>query len=202
MVIGKTPRVICDPVEWEKVSHGLVSKGRCKVMRESELYHVQGRPLLNGMFSVSKQEIINNVEACKLIMNLKPLNSISRALEADTRTLPSITGLAGLFLEIDELILTNCEDVKCFFYLFSTPATWCKFIGFGLEAPCSLIPEDFGGERGYLCATVLPMGYVNSVGIAQHIHRNVVLRSMGSLSPPMGGEVELRRDKPFSQAPG
>ena len=44
------------------------------------------------------------------------------------------------------------------------------------------------------------MGYLNSVGIAQHIHRNVVRRSMTLTSPPLGGELELRRDKPFSHA--
>ena len=200
MLPPKTPRVICDPEEWEMVAPGLVQRGLCKVVRESELYHIHGKPLLNGMFAVSKQEWVDNVEVTRLIMNLVPLNSISRPLEADTCTLPSITALGGMFLEEDEVILTSCEDVKCFFYLFRTPEAWFRFMGFGMEAPKSITPLDFNGEKGFLCATVLPMGYLNSVGVAQHIHRNVVRRSMGSLRPPLGGELELRRDKPFSQA--
>ena len=156
MVAPKTPRVICDSEEWEKVATGLVHRGLCKVLRESELYHINGAPLLNGMFSVSKQEFVGNVEVTRLIMNLVPLNSISRPLEADTCTLPSITALGGMFLDKDEVILTSCEDVKCFFYLFRTPEAWVRFMGFGMVAPKSITPSDFEGERGYLCATVLP----------------------------------------------
>lgn len=57
---------------------------------------IQGKPLLNGMFAVSKQETVRNLELCRLIMNLKPLNANCRALEADTGTLPAITQLGAL----------------------------------------------------------------------------------------------------------
>ena len=50
-----------------------------------------------------------------------------------------------------------------------------------------------------MCSRVLPMGFLNSVAIAQHIYRNVVRRCLGSLCPPVGGEGELRRDRFFSQ---
>ena len=45
------------------------------------------------------------------------------------------------------------------------------------------------------------MGWVNSVAIAQHIHRNVVRSCLGSLSPSVGGECELRRGRLFSSIP-
>ena len=40
------------------------------------------------------------------------------------------------------------------------------------------------------------MGFINSVGLAQHIHRNVVRWSRASLEQLGGGEQELRRDRP------
>lgn len=44
------------------------------------------------------------------------------------------------------------------------------------------------------------MGFANSVAIAQHIHRNVVRWSAEGMSPPIGGEGELRKDMAISAA--
>ena len=199
--IGKTPRVMVQPSEWPRVAEGLVAKGICTVLRESEIHHVQGFPLLSGMFAISKQEFKGSVEVCsRLIMNLKPLNANSRSLVGDTGTLPSATSLGAMFLDDNQQIVTCSEDIRCFFYLFRVPEAWLPFLGFGLAAPPNVTPESFGNEKGFLCSRVLPMGYLNSVGIAQAIHRNVVRACMGELRPPLGGELELRRDKVFSQA--
>ena len=62
---------------------------------------------LNGLFAVSKHEVINNVEACRLIMNLRPTKSLCRPLEGDTCTLPSATSLGSLFLDQDEMLRTS-----------------------------------------------------------------------------------------------
>ena len=45
-------------------------------------------------------------------------------------------------------------------------------------------------------AHVLPMGFVNSVGLAQHIHRNVVRLAKTAGGEQHGGAEELRRDRP------
>ena len=200
MVIGKPPTVMCSDSEWEIVAKGLVDKGLCEVVRESDLFHVKGSPLVNGMFSVSKQEYKGDIELTRLIMNLKPLNANSRSLEGDTCTLPSVTGMGGMYLAEDQLILTSSEDIKCFFYLFRVPRTWIRYLGFSKVAPRCVTPDSFGAERGYLCSLVLPMGYINSVGIAQHVHRNVLKRAMGDMRPLMGMEHELRRDRPLSHS--
>lgn len=47
---------------------------------------------------------------------------------------------------------------------------------------------------------VLPMGFVNSVSIAEHMHRNIVRWSAGSLEPPAMGEGELPKDKGMTSA--
>ena len=44
------------------------------------------------------------------------------------------------------------------------------------------------------------MGFRNSVGIAQHIHRNVIRRALGDVVPPIGAQWEMRKDRPTSMA--
>ena len=197
----KPPRVMVSDDDWGPLARGLVSRGLCTVIRESEVFQVKGKGLFNGLFAVSKQEWQGPVEICRLIMNLRPINACSRSLMGDTGTLPMVTSLGSIVLTPEETLLTSSEDIRCFFYLFRTPEAWIKHMAFGRAVPKDLVPLHFGDERGFLASTVLPMGYLNSVGIAQHVHRLVVRRAMGSLANPIGGEKELRRDKPFSQSP-
>lgn len=53
-VYTKPPRIFVDPGDWETVCQGLLSKGVCRWIGESEVYKVCGKPLLNGLFAVSK----------------------------------------------------------------------------------------------------------------------------------------------------
>ena len=197
-VIGKPPRVFVEDPAWETLARGLLERGLCVRRKLSELHHVGKVPLLNGLFSVSKDEFCGSVELCRLIMNLKPLNSLTRPLEGDTCTLPMVTQLSSLYLDDGELLTISSEDLRCYFYLFAVPEAWHKFMGFGKILPRSLVPDGEVDDEWVLCSRVLPMGFLNSVAIAQHCHRNVVRRSMGSMNPPIGGEGELRRDRPFS----
>ena len=199
--IGKPPRIFVDDEEWPTVADGLLARGICVARKLSELHCVGGSPLVNGLFAVSKDEFCGSVELCRLIMNLKPVNALTRPLEGDTCTLPMVTQMANLFLDDDDLLTVSSEDLRCYFYLFSIPEAWQKYMGFGRILPPSLVPVEGNDEPWVLCSRVLPMGFLNSVGIAQHIHRNVVRRAMGSLQPPLGGEHELRRDRLFSHLP-
>ena len=195
--IGKPPRIMCSPEEWKVVSRGLLERGLCKVCRVAELHHVDSKPLYNGMFSVGKGEYHDDLEITRLIMNLKPCNRVMRSLTADTGTLPSITALSSLYLEDHQLLITSSEDLRCFFYLFRVPEAWSKYFGFGMPLDEELVPEEMKGEDCCLTATVLPMGWLNSVGIAQHVHRNVTKYAMQLHKPFIGGESELRRDRLF-----
>ena len=69
------------------------------------------------------------------------------------------------------------------------------YLGFGKLLPQAILDETVDGERGCLVSRVLPMGFLNSLAIALHIHRNVVWKCMGSLRPPIGGESEIGRDR-------
>ena len=197
--LGPPPKMMIAEEDWERVAEGLISRGLCEVLGESELYHVKNKPVHNGMFSVSKQEFIGDLEICRLIMNLKPINSLCMSLTSDTGTLPSVTGMTGLYLQEDELLCLSSEDIRCFFYLFKVPRAWVRYLSFNKKVPARLIPVDVQNEAGYLCARVLPMGFINSVGIAQHIHRNVIRQSLGNFKRVLGAEAEIRRDRVQSQ---
>ena len=200
-VIGRSPKVMVpNDGEWYKIAHGLVQRGLCDVLPKSDLHQVGASTLQNGLFAVSKQEFQGSIEVLRLIMNLKPLNQLCLPLEGDTPTLPAITSFGTMFLDDDEQLCTSSEDIRCFFYLFATPSTWHKYMSLGRPVPKDLIPSDkqselIEGENWYLCSKVLPMGFLNSVGIAQHIHRNVIKKALGSMHPPTGGHQEVRRDR-------
>ena len=186
---------------WEEVACGLVHRGLCEVVSEESIYKVNNQPLLNGLFSVSKDEMKDDIPLARLIMNLKPWNMVSRCLTGDVGTLPSVTQLGSLHLHDDDVIVTSSKDLRCFFYLFRTPPAWTKFMAFGKEAPRCLVPPGEDSKRWFLAGRVLPMGYLNSVEIAQHIHRAVIQKAIGSVKGLGLTIQELRRDRCFSGFP-
>eukprot|EP00438_Fugacium_kawagutii_P013582 Skav223043 [mRNA] locus=scaffold1069:163813:168437:+ [translate_table: standard] len=194
----KPPTVMVSMEEWPLVCKGLVAKGVCEVWPLDQVHHINGSPLLNGMFSVGKGEYVGLLETQRLIMNLVPTNAICLPIKGDVGTLPMITGFQGVLLEEGEMILTSSEDVRCFFYLFAVPQGWKKYLGFNRRVPEELVPPEFQGRSCVLVSRVLPMGFANSVSIAQHVHRNVI--SWVGDQPTFQPEGELRRDKPPSSS--
>ena len=195
-VYTKPPRIFVEPESWEQVCSGLISKGVCRLIPLSEVYHFSEGPLLNGLFSVSKEEFTaTGVEICRLIMNLVPTNKLCRNLGGDLSTLPSVTGLSSIVLGKDDVLVMSSEDIKCFFYLFSVPSSWHKFMAFGREVPPSVAPQG-AREPYYMAARVLPMGFISSVAIAQHVHRRIARMYLHGVKPTHGGQCELRRDRP------
>ena len=193
--LGRTPQVRVSDEDWPEVCRGLLETRVCEILPISSLHHVGDRPLLNGMFSVSKNEVVQGIELQRLIMNMIPLNRLNRSLRGDVGTLPTLAGFNALFLEEGEVAIMCSEDVKCFYYLFQVPSEWKRFMGFAKLVPPDLVPRCWEGKPCVLVASVLPMGYVNSVGLAQHMHRNVVRWSMTQANNEHA-EQELRRDKP------
>ena len=183
--------------DWCGVVQRLLSTGICGVYPRHLLHHVDDRPLLNGLFAVSKNEFSDaGIELHRLIMNMVPLNKLCRSIQGDVGTLPTLAGLSAFYLEENEIAVMNSEDIKCFYYLFRVPDSWMKFMGFAREIPTEFVPAQWKGEPCHLVAQVLPMGFINSVGLAQHIHRNVVRWSLANCETDLGGEAELRRDRP------
>ena len=199
----KPPKVMVDDTAWGAVCKGLVDAGVCVLLESSEVFHLGNQPLLNGLFGVTKEEwTAGGTEIFRLIMNLVPLNAICRPMAGDVDTLPSWGSMSPFFLQPSENLLVSSEDVKCFFYTMSVPVTWWKFLAFNKAVPDEALPVHLQGHQVYLASRVLPMGFLNSVSLAQHVHRNLVAwgrgdgdTSDGELNAP---ECELRKDRSFT----
>ena len=194
--VPRAPKVMVESTSWDDLCRGLVEKNICEIWPIDALYHCHGVPLLNGLFAVGKGESQGGIESQRLIMNLTPLNSLCRSIAGDVSTLPGLTGFSGFLLEDDEVALLSSEDIRCFFYLFSLPEAWKKYLGFNREVSPDVVPSSLKGKRCVLVARVLPMGFLDSVGIAQHVHRNIVRWSAAHDQVEIGGECELRKDRP------
>lgn len=96
-VYTRPPRVMVAEDSWEQVCSGLVAQGICDFMPIKDIFQVDGKPLLNGLFGVSKDEFKNGWEVYRLIMNLVPVNKLCRNLGGDISTLPTWAGMAPLF---------------------------------------------------------------------------------------------------------
>ena len=200
-VYTRTPRIMVGDEAWESVCKGLLAKGVCTLIPEQKVYHVEGRPLQNGLFGVSKGEFDGPYEVMRLIMNLVPVNKLCRNLGGDVSTLPSWSGMSPYILEEGEVILMSSEDIRCFFYLFSIPSSWYPYMSFGRPVPQSCCPPG-SSEAYFLTSRVLPMGFLNSVSIAQHVHRRIARLALhSSATLGVGPHQEIRKDLPFSSHP-
>lgn len=191
----KSPRVMVADEDWGEVCTGLVKAGVCAFMAKDDLFQGPNGPLLNGMFGVTKDEWSNGVEVYRLIMNLIPLNSLCQSISGDVQSLPSWSLMNPFFIQPGEQLLISSEDVRCFFYVMAVPVGWWKFLGFNKPVPQSEVPPEFKGRETFLVSKVLPMGFLNSVSLAQHVHRNLVLHSQGPDGSFNRPESEIRKDK-------
>ena len=194
------PRVMVRDEHWSKVCQGLVTAGVCQFLTAEEVFDTGEGLLLNGLFGVSKDEIQEGWEVYRLIMNLIPLNGICEGLAGDVATLPAWSTMSPFFLQPGENLLISSEDVRCFFYVMSVPVCWHKFLAFNKRVPDNVLPQSLRGQEVYLGAKVLPMGFLNSVSLAQHVHRNLVKWS-GSKSGIGAPQCELRKDRHFPLVP-
>lgn len=197
----KPPKVMVEEGSWEHICSGLLAKGICSLMPLDEVFHLDGRPVLNGLFGVSKDEFSDGWEVMRLIMNLIPVNRLCRNLGGDVATLPNWSGMHPFLLGPSEVMLMSSEDIRCFFYLFAVPVAWQRYLGFNKLVPPSVVPKSCGERPCVLVSRVLPMGFVNSVSIAQHVHRRIARLGLRSGLPGVGPQQEIRRDKALPSAP-
>ena len=193
-VIPSKPRVMVQDSDWPEVCEGLLKSGVCGLMPRESVFEGPNGLLLNGLFGVPKDETTpEGIEVFRLIMNLIPLNGICQSMAGDVATLPSWSGMNPFFLQPGENLLISSEDVRCFFYIMGVPECWFPFLCFNKLVPDGILPSSLKGSEVYLHSRVLPMGFLNSVSLAQHVHRNLA----GACNSP---EAELRKDRPFTLA--
>ena len=140
-------------------------------------------------------EAAQGVPIYRLIMNLVPLNDLCQGMAGDIQTLPHWFGMSPFHIEPHENLVISSEDLRCFFYTLALPPCWYPFLCFNKPLPPALVPPEMRGEVCYPCSKVLPMGFLNSVGIAQHVHRTLVLRSQHHNSTRNTEKCEIRKDR-------
>ena len=195
-VYTKPSKVMVPPDCWEDLCSNLMARGVFDRVHEDDVHRVDGQMILNGLFGVSKGEFDGPWEVMRLIMNLIPINRVCRGMEGDVSTLPSWAGMSPLCLMPEEDLIVSSEDVRCFFYIFKVPKSWHKYMAFNRALPPRLCGAKPG--RWFPCSNVLPMGFKNSVSLAQHIHWCIAGRALRRT--PLGPESELRKDRPFTQS--
>lgn len=171
--ILKSPKEMVDDGHWADVCRGLVSSGLCGYIEREDVFAVNDRPLLNGMFGVTKDEYTDSgAEIFRLIMNLIPFNQISQPMTGDVKALPTWSMMSPFFLQPSECLLISSEDVKCFFYTMRVPSTWWKFLAFNKPVPdCALPPE--------LCGKV----YLDNYDLLEKVSSTEMVEKVGTLSP-------------------
>ena len=180
--------------EGDAIAHELLGRGMCELIGEELLVATDLGPVLNGWFGVGKGKYLAGFpatpeyEVLRLIMHFVPVNTLFHAIEGDVSCLPYFGQWSVLQLESWQYFAWSSEDIACMFYIFRVPAVWRPYMAFN----CGTFRRpDRGGLA--LAAAVLGMGWLSSVGVAQHLIRELALRApkLGADLPPAR---ELRRD--------
>ena len=78
------------------------------LLKRKEVFHLDGGPLLNGAFGVSKGKTVRGGKGKRdvlmLIINLIPMNSFMNVQEGDIRTLPCGGQPSGIMLLGEDLV--------------------------------------------------------------------------------------------------
>ena len=189
------------PGELQPIVQGLVQQGLCALTRQEAVCHVHGKPLGNGFFGVGKGAYLPGGEddpereILRFIMNLIPFNELQELVPGDIETLPYMGQWSSLQIMTNNVLAWSSEDLKCMFYVFRLPEVWWQFLAFEGGYPGEWFGRP-GTGNWVLTSRVLGMGWKNSVGIAQHLNRNLLLGK-----GPRGAELpvaqELRKDRPL-----
>ena len=192
----RSSRVMVSDSDWGNLARGLVQYNLCAILPKSAILHCGGAPVFNGLFGVETGEQAEGVEVHRLIMNLIPTNSLFLPVDGDVQTLPLLPQMNAFEIQPSEELLISSEDIRAMFYIFGLPFCWFPYFAFNKPVPEDLVPPGVN-ESCYLCSKVLPMGFISSVGVAQHIHRNFLRKVQGDPKALMP-YAEIRRDRSLS----
>lgn len=189
----KPPKVMIPEDDWPLMVEGLLSREICGIMPLDEAFRVDGSPILGGLFGVPKnEEKPDGTPIVRLIMDLRPINQNFLPLGGDLSTLPVMSQMFQLELQPHQDLIISSEDIRAMFYVIGLPPVWNKFLCFSRTIPRRFAPDS---SKDYvLFSRVLPMGFINSVALAQHLHRRIVSRALRGYLPL---SHEIRRDRDF-----
>ena len=160
-------RVWCEEEEWKHVVQAGLKCGLFKLLDKSLVAKDSfGNPILNGAFGVQKSgETPDGVPLQRFIANLIFNDFVDWSKVGPTFRNPKLPYPSQLTLltvrEGEALIIWSDDEDGCF-NIYALPEAWYPFLCFQLEY-----------EGQYVALSVLPMGFVLSVGIIQVVERHV-----------------------------
>ena len=167
----------------------LVRRRICDWIPLSKVHKVNNTPVLNGLFGVEKSALLEDGRSIlRLIMNLTGSNSTQRQLEGGCKSLPSITAWQSMIIDEGEEVTLFQSDMSSAFYLFKLPGCWKGHLAFNVISPGNQV-GGLSEEPHALCCAVIPMGWLNSVGIMQEMAENLLLHQS------IPAQLQVRRDK-------
>ena len=205
IVLPKLPgRVHIREDDKMNIAFELVRRNVCTWIPLEKVYKVNGTAVLNGMFGVSKPTVLaDGRPILRVIMNLTGSNATQLQLEGGCNSLPNICAWQSIVLDGEEQLTLHQSDMCSAFYLFRIPMQWHRYLAFNIVAKGTEI--GLGDDHLFaLACSVIPMGWLNSVGIMQEIserllsisHLSVEHRiSRGASLPPwMNSILDHARD--------
>ena len=150
----------------------LLDRGMCKLLGHEQVVKTKAGAVANGWFGVGKGKYLPKLdpvpenEILRFIMHFVPVNSLLYPIEGDVSCLPYFGQWSTLQLESWQYFAWSSEDIACMFYVFRIPEVWLPYMSFN----CGSFNDEKGKEYR-LCSTVLGMGWLSSVGVAQHLIR-------------------------------
>ena len=192
--------------DWHEICSGAAERGIFTFLKEQDVFHFQGKPLLNGLFGVEKKNksLDSGEPVLRMIINAIPATALQETIEADVRTLPYFGQWSAISVdEEDRVVVWNELDMTPAFYVFRLEPAWYKCQA--LAKPVSgqfasrWVPKLWAEESVYPAVAVMAMGWKSSCGLLQQIHRKLCF-----LPKPMGEGLdpsrEVRRDGPVPRS--
>ena len=201
---GLRARCMHNPEERKALVEELYGRGMCDILACARIAKGPLGELLNGWFGVGKGKYLPGeieselTEILRLIMHFVPVNSIMDAITGDVSALPYMGQWTSLQLLSWQYFAWSAEDIACMFYIFRLPRVWQPYMAFNC-GEVQLLQKDGSTLSGRLCARVLGMGWLSSVGVAQHLIRELTLRAP-KLGAGLPAAAELRRDTDLPKA--
>ena len=159
-------------------------RGIFTFLKEQDVFHFQGKPLLKGLFGVEKKNksLDSGEPVLRMIINAIPANALQQTIEADMRTLPCFGQWSAISVdEEDRVVVWNELDMTSAFYVFRLEPAWYKFQA--LAKPISgqfasrWVPNLGAEESVYPAVAVMAMG-------VEVIMRTPATDSQEALFPP------------------
>ena len=192
------PKLLASEEEWNLIAKELYDRGLVRPVARCAA--VGDQKILNGAFGVAKPGKLSpkGATVLRLIMDFRAVNSVMRVIEGDVRTLVGAPSLQHVVLPEGYVLRVSAEDLVSAFYLFTLPEAWSHLMCFERTVKWRMLGVERDGET-YVGASVLPMGWSSAVGLMQHAHRKLALRSPFQGGAGLLGDLEIRKDAIFPE---